>query len=256
MSSKLIPQSLVTLCTIWALFLLPVAYGQQPKQPQLPKIELRGTVEEVKAGYITLEAETVKVTYDKNDPRAKKKPDEKDKAQKPHKSHTIAIHPQKTRVQVHGKADQKFLKPGQQVSFTGKIDKTGNFVGALEIITVLPPDKNFKPEAKIDFGSVSFVKDVAPLKEKPFDAKAVVLANRRGKLLVLFQNNLRMTIPLDTEAEVRFTVPNYSLAKKGDSINVSGRLFQPGKVFAENVTITLKKPEKKAETTTDKPATK
>lgn len=210
----------------------------QQKPKELPKVKLSGSIKTVKPGLIEVKPSAVRIQFGKDAPKAKE--DEKDPREI---DHLVAVDPRKTKIQVFGKSDATYLRPGQQVRFTGYVDPKGAYVGELSQIDVLISDRRFEPKLKLEVPTVSFTKDLEAPKNRAFTAHAVVGGVRRGQMVVTVQNRQRLSVPLSQELEVRYTTNNYGVAKEGDSINVQGRLYESGKVIADSLSIVLQQPK-------------
>jgi hypothetical protein len=232
----------------------PAAVAQnQPRQPQLPTVDLSGTVESVKRGYIQVAAGDVKI----REPRTAsadgtqtpaRRPAETAGDDKKPEQFVVAVDPANTKVTVSGTADAKVLKPGMFVRFSGRVDKERKVIGELGEVEVFTPAADFKPTFDVKLPAPKFATDEPAPETLAFEAEGPIAALKAGELTAAFFDNQKVKVKLAKEAKVRFTTADYSQARSGDVIRVRGKLFRPGQVLADSVTISLAEREKKEKT--------
>jgi hypothetical protein len=213
--------------------------AQAPKAPELPTVELSGKIVKLGSGVIEVSTDAIDMTGGKEAP--KEKPTGKAKTQ----TVAVAVHPKNTQVQVSGTTSGKFLRVGQYVRFSGKMDENGKPQDDVGVIEVFTPDANFQAKLDVRLPAPKFASDAPDTKTRSFDASGRVAAFQRGQLTVLCDAGKRLTIPVTDATQVNFTLASLALAKPGDAITVSGRLFRPGRVIAERVGISVAAEEKK-----------
>ncbi len=218
------------------------AASAQPNLKKLPRVDLKGAVVKVRAGYIELTAESITLPGNK---------DESLQAivEKTTK-YVVAVHPKNTKVRVSGTTEGKFLKSGQYVRFKGRANREYQIAVAVASLEVFVPEKSFQPKAELQVPPPSFIKDRPTPTVLPIEVAGRVISNRKDKLVLLVDGGRQLTVPLDPKATVRFTMARYSTVKRGDPITVSGRLYRPGQVIGESIAITPLSDSDKKETLT------
>jgi len=214
-------------------------YGQAPQPTplqrllQLPIVDLKGTVEEVKADMIGLKCEG--------------------------QSFILAIAPNHTRVQCNGTAERAYLRPGVLVRFAGDFDKKMQSKGPIEELYVVTPSESAQPGIHTDEPAEG---EQPRAKQRGGDESCVVVGTIKlikDDQLQVVADGKNIKIQLAKDAEIKVEVDDYSLAMAGDEITVRGRTVQPaqdkqpGHVYGEDVTITLAQP---LEASTKAPAKK
>ncbi len=206
----------------------------QAPEKQLPRIQLSGKIEAMKAGFVQMNADSLKVTYPKMAAKDDPKTSDDDLMKL---KHAIAVD-QRSRVEATAVATIDFIKPGQGVRLSGKVDGNGVVANELNAVEVFAPPQGFKPTIDITVAFSGFVGDKKE-NVSPFKAEGIVATNNRGKMVVIVKDNQRLQVSVSPEAKVTLMSKDLSLAQVGDKISVTGRLVAPGQVQAESVSVSL-----------------
>jgi hypothetical protein len=237
-------------CAIAAMWISP-ALAQAPKADELPRVQVSGKIIKLGRGTIDVAADSVLTGEErkaKAKTKSKEKEKEKDKEKAAAETVVVALHPKNTTVRVSGTSTAKFLRPGQYVRFSGKLDEKNQVAGPIGMVEVFLPQADFQPMLEVRSPAPKFASDDPPPKTRDFHAEGRVLAYYRGQLTVAVDAGKRFTAPVTDTAQVNFTITNFAQVKAGDTINVDGRLYRPGHVLGEMVTISLAPDEKKEKT--------
>lgn len=209
----------------------------QAPDKQLPRIQLSGKIESMRAGFVQMNSDSLKVTYPKM--TAKEKEDAKTTSDEDlmKLKHAVAVD-QRVRVDASAMASVEFIKPGQGIRLSGKIDGNGVVANELNAVEVFVPPQNFQPTMDITVAFSGFVGDKKE-NVSPFKAEGIVMSAARGRLVIMVKDNQRIQATVAAEAKVMLASKDLSLAQVGDKISVTGRLVAPGQVQAESVSVTL-----------------
>jgi hypothetical protein len=226
---------LFALALTWVVS-LDRSIAQNPAK-DLPRIQLSGKIEAMRAGFVQMNSESLKVTYPKM--TAKEKEDAKTTSDEDlmKLKHAVAVD-QRVRVDASAMASVDYIKPGQGIRLSGKIDGNGVVPNELNAVEVFVPPQNFQPTMDITVAFSGFVGDKKE-NVSPFKAEGIVMSNARGRLVVMVKDNQRIQATVSAEAKVMLSSKDLSLAAVGDKISVTGRLVAPGQVQAESVSVTL-----------------
>lgn len=209
----------------------------QAPEKQLPRIQLSGKIEAMKAGFVQMNADSLKVTYPKMAAKdAKDDPKTSDDDLMKLK-HAVSVD-QRCRVEATAVASVDFIKPGLGVRLSGKVDGNGVVPNELNAVEVFAPPQGFQPTIDITVAFSGFVGDKKE-NVSPFKAEGIVATNNRGKMVVIVKDNQRLQVSVSPEAKVTLMSKDLSLAQVGDKISVTGRLVAPGQIQGENVTVSL-----------------
>lgn len=214
----------------------PVQAQNKADLKDLPKVQVSGKLESVRPGYIQLTPESLRVTYPKL--AANENPPPRASDEDLLKMKQIVAVDQRAKVSVTAMTDLSFIKPGQGLRISGKVDATGTVVGELATAEVFAPDAGFKPTMDITVAFSGFVGDK---KESvaPFRAEGIVVSQVKGRTILLVKDNQRLQLTLAQDCKVNFASTNYAMAQPGDHVSVAGRLAAPGQIVGETVTISL-----------------
>lgn len=233
-------------CVVAALWCTS-ALAQTPKDQEWPRVQVSGKIVKLGRGMIEVAADSV-LTAEERKAKAKSKEKQKDKEPAATEAVVVALHPKNTTLRVSGTSTGKFLRPGQYVRFSGKLDEKNQVAGPIGVVEVFLPQANFQPMLEVRSPAPKFASDAPPAKTRDFNVEGRVLAYQRGQLTVAVDDGKRITAPVPDEAQVKFTTTSFAQVKAGDTIHVDGRLLRPGQVVGELVTISLAPEEKKEKT--------
>jgi|GEM_PF-6601605 len=206
----------------------------QAPEKQLPRIQLSGKIEAMKAGFVQMNADSLKVTYPKMAAKDDPKTSDDDLMKL---KHAIAVDG-RCRIEASAMASTDFIKPGTGIRLSGKVDGNGVVPSELNAVEIFAPPQGFQPTIDITVAFSGFVGDKKE-NVSPFKAEGIVATNNRGKMVVIVKDNQRLQVSVSPEAKVTLMSKDLSLAQVGDKISVTGRLVAPGQVQGENVSVSL-----------------
>jgi hypothetical protein len=192
---------------------------------QLPVVDLKGTVEEVKSEWIGIKCDG--------------------------QSFLLAIAPNYTRVQCNGTAERAYLKPGVLVRIAGDFDKKMQPKAPIDELYVVTPSESAQPGIHAD-EPTDGEQPRSKQRGNGGGGESWVIVGTikliKDDQLQIIADGKNVKVQLAEDAEIKVEVDDYSLATAGDEITVRGRTVQPpqdkqpGNVVGEEVTITLAQP--------------
>lgn len=207
------------------------------QQPSGPPVETAGTIEAVMPGYIKMTTPTNQVWIIQVEANAK--------------------------VSVTGKAKPDFLQSGMIVSFSGEVDKRHSVIEEkIAKLTLITPS-DLKPMGAFPAGGGGGLQGGIPAAgaaptggagnaaaTERFDIIGTYMGiNKKGKASVMVPNNPpfrpNLTVELAEQVEIDIDLENpkaYTIARKGDSVEIRGKQVAPTGAVANEVKIALVEP--------------
>jgi hypothetical protein len=144
-----------------------------------------------------------------------------------------------TKVELTGTATPDYLHPGQQVRFSGEVEKGGEVKEKVNKLTIISPSPDSPPGVfpPIVSGQITGVS---------------------GNKVTLRSGKVTVKIELGEEAKIDVKFSDGSLARQGDKVSVRGEIIagRPGFGFASDVKIAAASPFTSGKTKPSKPAAK
>ncbi len=151
------------------------------------------------------------------------------------KPYMIKLDPERTkRVVVSGTAEPEFLRAGVFVRFTALLDKRGKPTEPVAEMTIFDPRDGF---------AMGVFPDDPTDRNGPYLVAGQIREMKRGKV-TLAAGNYKVQFELAESPQIGIEVSDYSLARRGDSIQVTGigRPERPQELIGTIVEIQLIQP--------------
>jgi hypothetical protein len=186
----------------------PATAWGQGRDRQLPTVNVKGTIQGREANVFKVQTEAEEV-------------------------YLIAVDPKTTKVTVTGEAERGVLKPGMLVRFNAALTNKGIGTADVEELTIFTMYEGASIGAFAEGDGFFVAGQIKSVK----DRRVTVIAGKD-----------QVQINLSEEPKIGVDVNDYSVARLGDTIELTGKLGSPGHVLATEMSIKLVEP-----LTTEKP---